>query len=191
MSRDKTTETARQGTTSGGTGIGDGSVQHAKPGPSKTGTSNNPQPGTAPASPRPAVHRSLAVAGAVATAVVLWLVGFGLLGLTPEVGAAGQVQEVTLASTVAVPLLAGLAAWGLLALLERRGAKGLRVWRISGWVFLAVSLLGPLGLGADGGTLALLLLMHVSVGAVLLLGLPVPRRDAPAYSVKNRDGKLS
>ncbi|MBP2411435.1 two-component system response regulator DesR [Arthrobacter stackebrandtii] len=90
------------------------------------------------ASPRPATRRSLAVAGAVGSAVVLWLVGFGLLGLDPEVGSAGQVQEVNLASTVAVPLLAGLAAWGLLALLERRGAKGVRAWRIIGTVFLAV-----------------------------------------------------
>ncbi len=186
MSREKTTaqdQTPRRQTAQGPSARGHAAGD--RPAPAAA------QPGAVTASPRPATRRSLAVAGAVGSAVVLWLAGFGLLGLDPEVGSAGQVQEVNLASTVAVPLLAGLAAWGLLALLERRGAKGVRAWRIIGTVFLAVSLLGPLGLGTGAGTLVVLLLMHLSVGAVLLLGLPVPRKHAAAYSVKNRGGELS
>ena len=150
-------------------------------GPGFRGTPAQPNP----AQPNPARRRSLAVAGAVGAAVVLWIVGFALLGLAPVVGAGDQEQQVTLASAAVVPLLAGAAAWGLLALLERRTARALRIWRITGWTFLAVSLLGPLGLALAPGTLAVLVAMHVAVGTILMLGLPVPHAASAAYSGKN------
>ncbi|MGP9500776.1 DUF6069 family protein [Specibacter sp. AOP5-B1-6] len=141
--------------------------------------------------PGPATRRSAAVAAGVLAAVVLWLVAVPILGLDLVVGAGAQTQQVTLASVIAVPLLAGAAAWGLLAMLERRTEKALKFWRIIGWTFLAVSLLGPLGMGAAAGTLTVLALMHVFVGTILMLGLPLRRPGAPAYSGGNPDEDLS
>lgn len=140
---------------------------------------------------KPAGHRSLAVAAAVLAAVVLWLVAVPVLGLDLLVGSDAQAQQVSLAAVVVVSLLAGAAAWGLLAILERRTVKAVKSWRIAGWTFLAVSLLGPLGMGAAAGTLTVLLLMHGSVGTILMLGLPLRRPGAPAYSGGNPDEDLS
>lgn len=128
-----------------------------------TSSTSRPNPANYPGS---ATRRSLAVAAAVLAAVVLWLVAVPVLGLDLAVGAGAQAQQVTLALVVVVPLLAGAAAWGLLAVLERRTVQAVTVWRIIGWTFLAVSLLGPLGMGAAAGTLTVLLL-HVSVGTIL------------------------
>lgn len=150
-----------------------------------------PRPTAAGQPAKPARHRSLAVAAAVLAAVVLWLVAVPVLGLDLLVGSDAQAQQVSLAAVVVVPLLAGAAAWGLLAILERRTVKAVKSWRIAGWTFLAVSLLGPLGMGAAAGTLTVLLLMHGSVGTILMLGLPLRRPGAPAYSGGNPDEDLS
>lgn len=168
-------------------------------GPARTDTSGSSRPGqssrpikaklptAAGQHAKPVTRRSLTVAAAVLAAVVLWLVAVPGLGLDLVVGAGAQAQQVTLVSVIAAPLLAGAVAWVLLAVLERRTVKAVKIWRITGWTFLAVSLLGPLGMGAAAGTLTVLLLMHGSVGTILMLGLPLRRTGAPAYSGGNPD----
>ncbi len=111
MLRNKATKKDRQGSAPDGARGAGGSVPRANTKQANTKQANTAQPGAATASPRPAVRRSLAVAGSVAIAVVLWLVGFGLLGLDPDVGSAGQVQEVTLASTVEALTLTRERGW--------------------------------------------------------------------------------
>ncbi|MBQ0993059.1 hypothetical protein KBX08_23580 [Micromonospora sp. H61] len=71
--------------------------------------------------------------------------------------------------------VAALAGWALLAVLERRTNRS-RVW----WTSIAVAVLllslvvGPPS-GVGGGAKATLALLHLSVGVILILGLPRSR----------------
>ncbi|UUT36658.1 DUF6069 family protein [Microbacterium elymi] len=123
------------------------------------------------------MRRSAALVGAAILALIVWLIAVPVLGLTPEVGAGATAQTIGPLAIVIVPLLAGGVAWALLAGLERMSRRGRRTWQIIGWAVLAVSLLGPLLMGATGGVLVALLIMHVLVGATLILGLA---QTAPA-----------
>jgi hypothetical protein len=125
---------------------------------------------TAVQAPSRAGVRWLAVAGAVLGAVVVWLIAVPLGGVdlvaTP-VG--GQAVPVTIATVLAGSLGAGLAGLGLLTVLQRRSANGLRNWTIVAAVVLAGSLVSPLG-GATAGVKVALVAMHLVVGAVLITG---------------------
>ncbi len=71
-----------------------------------------------------------------------------------------------------VALLASLMGWGLLAALERFGARRARaIWTGVAAAVLAVSFLPFTGDGMDGGTRLSLALMHLAVAAVLIPGL--------------------
>lgn len=111
------------------------------------------------------------VAAAVSVAVLL--VGTAL-GVDPAVRAATGTQTVGLAAVIVATLVVGYAGWGVRALLGRllsrrpRGGEG--AWLVTCGVVLLVSLLGPLG-GVTPGAVALLVVEHVAVGAVLALGL--------------------
>jgi hypothetical protein len=76
---------------------------------------------------------------------------------------------------VVTALVAGLAAWGLLALLERTVSRPARTYRIIALTVLAISLAGPLGSGVDTSSRLVLLGMHLTVGAALIIGLPCRR----------------
>ena len=76
---------------------------------------------------------------------------------------------------VAAALIAGPAAWGLLALLERTLRHPARTFRIIALITLALSLVGPLGSGADTSSRLVLLAMHLTIGAALITGLPYRR----------------
>nr|WP_274637047.1 DUF6069 family protein [Microbacterium bovistercoris] len=117
------------------------------------------------------LRRSGALVGAAILALIVWLIAVPVLGLTLEVGAGATAQTIGPLAIVIVPLLAGGAAWALLAGLERMSHRGRRTWQIIGWAVLAVSLLGPVLMGATGGVLVALLIMHLVVGVTLVLGL--------------------
>ncbi|MEU8298851.1 DUF6069 family protein [Micromonospora sp. NPDC048909] len=116
---------------------------------------------------------TLVAASAVALAV--WAITVPVAGLDLTVGSGPTAQTVGPAAVAVVPLLVGGAAWGLLAFLARSFRNGLRAWRITAWVVLALSLLGPASSGASGAVLASLSAMHIAVGTVLIFGLaPTP-----------------
>ncbi|MEV4760572.1 DUF6069 family protein [Micromonospora sp. NPDC049559] len=134
-----------------------------------------------PAVRRPRVRRAVTLAVAALAGLVVWVVGVPLAGVELTVGSGASAQSVGPASVLVTPLLVGGVGWALLAFLESRSARGRRIWRIIAWTVLAVSLLGPVGMGAGGGVLVTLLAMHLVVGVTLIFGL------APATADPSRD----
>jgi Family of unknown function (DUF6069) len=121
-------------------------------------------------------RRASTVAAAVLAAVIVWLVAVPVAGLELRVLLGGAIQEVGIGSVVTVSLLATLIGWGLLALLERLlPARARTAWTAIAGSVLVLSLAGPLTGGTTPAVAATLALMHLAVGAVMILGL---RRSA-------------
>ena len=114
--------------------------------------------------------RWLSVVGAVVGAVLVWLIAVPVAGVdlvaTPLGGAT---MHVTVVAVLVSSLLVGLAGLGLLTLLERRSANGLRTWTIVAAIVLVLSLGSPMG-GETLGAKLSLAAMHLVVGAVLITG---------------------
>lgn len=121
--------------------------------------------------------RILTLATATVAGLAVWLVSAPLLGIDLTVGAPPAAQTVTAVSVIIAAIVPGAIAWALPALLEHVSPRGRRIWLILGWAVLAVSLLGPVSMGAAGATLVSLLAMHLVVGVTLIVGLTRPRRD--------------
>lgn len=119
---------------------------------------------------------------AVAAGLAVWLVSDPLAGIDLTVGAGETARTVDAASIIVAAVIAGGAGWALLAFLERRLPRGRRVWRITAWSVLALSLLGPVLTGARGGALACLIVMHIAVGTTLVLGLAPQAEEDGAVS---------
>jgi hypothetical protein len=116
--------------------------------------------------------RALTVVGEATGALLLWAVNDPWAGLDLVVRQGDTTRQIGPAAVVVTALLAGLAAWGLLALLERTVRRPARTFRIIALVVLAISLAGPLGSGVDTSSRLVLLGMHLTVGAALIIGLP-------------------
>ncbi|MEV4199878.1 DUF6069 family protein [Micromonospora globbae] len=117
------------------------------------------------------VRRSAVTAGAVVLAVaeyatVRWGAGIDLAART---GASTRAVSVTAVAVAAA--LAALAGWGLLALLERVTTRARALWTTIAVVVLLISLVGALG-GVGAGAVATFVLLHLTVGVVLIVGLP-------------------
>ena len=119
--------------------------------------------------------RACTVLAGAALAMAVWAIAAPILGIDLVAGSGAAAQPVSVAAS---SLLLGGAAWALLALLERMGERGVRIWQVTGWLVLALSLAGPLLMGGAWPVLATLLLMHVVVGVTLMLGLAHSRRLA-------------
>ena len=121
----------------------------------------------------------LVAVGAAGAAAVGWAAARAA-GIDLVVMQGSGTTHVSLASAVAVALVAGIAGAVLLRLLERRATWGLRVWTaVAGAVWL-VSLTGPFGALTLSAGLVLAGL-HCGVGAVVFFGLRyahAPRRNA-------------
>lgn len=139
--------------------------------PSAAGSVPAARPATTRAHVR--TRRLAAIVTAAAAAAVVWTVAGPLTGvrLQAHVGAHGPAQQIGLASVIAVSLLAGLAAWGLLAVIEVRGAHPRRAWTTIAVSVLVVSLLGPLSSRGGAATIAALACLHLAAGGVLILAL--------------------
>ncbi|MEJ3742556.1 DUF6069 family protein [Actinomycetes bacterium KLBMP 9797] len=116
--------------------------------------------------------RAITVAAAAAGALLQWAVNDPWAGLDLAVRQGDGVQHVGPAAVAVTALIAGLAAWGLLALLERTIRRPVLTYRISASIVLILSLAGPLGSGVDTSSRLVLLGMHLTVGAALIIGLP-------------------
>lgn len=90
----------------------------------------------------------------------------------------------TPASVVVAAVVPGAIAWALLAVLERFLRRGRILWLVVGWMVLALSLLGPISMGASGAVLLSLLAMHLAVGMTLLIGLSRPRDGRSARGTR-------
>lgn len=118
-------------------------------------------------------QRVLTVAAAAVAAVLAWLIAVPIVGIDLLVRpGGGAAQQVGLGSVVAVSLLASLLGWGLLALLERLvSRRALTAWTVVAVVVLMLSLSGPLTAATNAAVAIALVLMHLVVGAVLIMGL--------------------
>ncbi|MFI6810132.1 DUF6069 family protein [Streptomyces luteogriseus] len=104
--------------------------------------------------------------------VLVWVVADPLLGHRLRIADGEQTLDIGAAPVAVVALFASLSSWGLLAALERFGARRARaIWAWVAGAVLAVSFLPFLGDGMDGGTRVSLALMHLAVAAVLIPGL--------------------
>ncbi|MCG5460507.1 DUF6069 family protein [Micromonospora sp. NPDC053740] len=121
--------------------------------------------------------RAAVVAGATVVAVVEFALLNSAAGVDLAVRSANSTRQITVAAVIVATVVAALAGWALLAVLERRTNRS-RVW----WTSIAVIVLllslvvGPPS-GVGGGAKATLALLHLSVGVILILGLP---RSRPA-----------
>jgi hypothetical protein len=113
---------------------------------------------------------------AMLAASVIWTCAT-IGGMHLEVHSGSGTSEVSLVAVVVTAMLATILAASLLRLLQRRTARGLKVWTITAVVVWALSFLGPLS-ATTPGTGAVLASMHLVVGAVIVLGLR--RLSAPA-----------
>ncbi|MFE9917009.1 DUF6069 family protein [Micromonospora sp. NPDC005553] len=121
--------------------------------------------------------RAAVTAGAIVVAVVEFALLRSAAGVDLAVRSANSTRQITVAAVIVATAVAALAGWALLAVLERRTNRS-RVW----WTSIAVAVLllslvlGPPS-GVGGGAKATLALLHVSVGVILILGLPRSRPD--------------
>ncbi|MGW7295567.1 DUF6069 family protein [Streptomyces xiamenensis] len=136
-------------------------------------TDAHPTPASArtPAAARtgPWKPRALAVAAAGLSTALIWIIanaGGAALAVLPSDG--GDPLTITLPRSIALGALGAALGWGLLALLERRTARALRIWTVVALSVLAASFLPLLFLDASGGTKATLALMHTAVAAVAI-----------------------
>lgn len=147
-----TTDPAASATTSaaGGSG-GPGRTRAAAPGPRRA---------------------LLALLVAVVAALLVWVVAALLLRVPLEVAQGGQSMTIGAGSVVLATLVAGLVGWGVSALLSRvAGSRAPLVWVVLAVLGTVLSLVGPLTSGAAASTVAVLVLFHLVVAAVLVPGL--------------------
>jgi hypothetical protein len=125
---------------------------------------------TAHATPR--VQRLLSVAGAVVAAAAVWIVSVPLLGtqLVIRFGS-GAPQTIGIDYVLGASVITSLLGWGLLALLERRSARGRTIWTAVAVVALVASLSLPLIAGVSTSAKVTLIVMHLAVAAILIPGL--------------------
>ncbi|MEU8263690.1 DUF6069 family protein [Micromonospora sp. NPDC048999] len=116
--------------------------------------------------------RAITIAGAAAGALLQWVVADPWAGIDLAVRQGDTTQHIGPAAVVVAALIAGLAAWGLLALLERTVRRPARTFRIIALIVLVLSLVGPLASGVGISSRLVLLGMHLTVGAALIIGLP-------------------
>jgi len=113
--------------------------------------------------------RALCVAGGALAAALAWIVEVPLLGIHLNFRfGAGHTQTIAIGQVIGVAVAAGLLGWLLLALVERRTRHARRLWVIIALAALAASLSLPLGAATTGSAAAGLIVMHVTVGAVVV-----------------------
>ena len=131
--------------------------------------------------------RPLAVALGVLAALAVWGLSelvFGIDVRRPAFGT-GVPQDLTAGPIVVASMVAGLAAWPALAVLERLTRHARAAWVTLATLVLVASLGAPLsGRGIDEQSRLVLTLLHLTVGALLIVLLA--RTSPPARSVTLR-----
>jgi hypothetical protein len=115
---------------------------------------------------------ALAVLAATLAAVLVWFVAVPLGGADVRVTQGGSEIGVGVGAVLATATVAGLLGWALLGVLSRTVGRPVTVWRAVAVVALVLSLGGPLSSGAGAASVAVLVVLHVAVAAVLVPLLP-------------------
>ena len=116
--------------------------------------------------------RLLVCLSAAAAATVVYLIAVTALGVdvqVPESPGSTVKDTLPVAAVVMMGLLSSFAGWAALAVLERLTAKAVTIWTVLALVVLAGSL--PYMPGYTVGERLVLGAMHLSLGAVLIVGL--------------------
>ncbi len=117
--------------------------------------------------------RVLTTVVGVLSALVIWAIaeyGFDLDLHSPAFNG-GDPADVGAVQVVGAALVGSLAGWALLALLEHVTSRAVSWWVVVAIIGLLVSLGGPLGgSGITASNRWTLALMHVVVGAVVIIG---------------------
>jgi hypothetical protein len=123
------------------------------------------------------LRRAAVAAGAILLAVAEFTLLRSAAGVDLAVTSGDSTRPITVGAVVVAAAVAALAGWALLAAVERLTNRP-RVWwtSIAVVVLLLSLLLGPPS-GVGGGATATLALLHLSVGVVLILGLPSSRPE--------------
>ena len=113
--------------------------------------------------------RALCTAGGALAAALAWIVEVPVLGLhlTVRFGA-GHTQTIAIGQVIGVTVAASLLGWLLLTLLERRTPRARLRWTTIALAALAASLTLPLAAGTTTSAVAGLIVMHLTVGAVVI-----------------------
>ena len=131
--------------------------------------------------------RPIAVGLGVLAALAVWGISelvFGVDVRQPAFGP-GVPQDLTAGPLVVASLVAGLAAWLALAVLERLTRHARAAWVALATLVLAASLGAPLSRrGIDEQSRLVLMLLHLTVGTLLIVLLP--RTSQPASSTTPR-----
>jgi hypothetical protein len=116
--------------------------------------------------------RALCIAGGAAAAAIAWAIEVPLLGVRLSVRfGAMHPQTVSAGQVIGAAAVAGLIGWLLLTLLERRTPRARTVWTVTALLVLALSLLLPLTAGTTAAAVTGLIVLHLTVGAVVIPGL--------------------
>ena len=113
--------------------------------------------------------RALCAAGGALAAALAWIVEVPLLGihLTVRFGP-GHIQTIAVGQVLGVTVAASLLGWLLLALLERRTPHARLLWTTIALAALAASLALPVAFATTSSAAIGLVVMHVTVGAVVI-----------------------
>jgi hypothetical protein len=130
----------------------------------------------------PVRTRALAVLATVAVGALIWLVAHAVLDIdlrVPDGPGSTTTTELALPAVLIGTAVVSLLGWALLAVLERvTAARARGLWTGAALLVLVLSLFAPLfGEGLGVGNRVTLVLLHLSVGAILV---PAFRRDARA-----------
>jgi hypothetical protein len=126
---------------------------------------------TAPAVPdiKQARARALCAAAGALAAALAWIVEVPVLGLHLNFRfGAGHTQTIAIGQVIGVTVAASLLGWLLLTLLERRTPHARLLWTTIALAALAVSLALPLAAATTTSAVAGLVVLHVTVGAVVI-----------------------
>lgn len=115
------------------------------------------------------------VALTVGMAALVWAI-LRMIGVDLEVTWGPTTRQVDIVSVVLSSLVMAFLAWAFLAQLERRTANPLRMYTIVASIVLVLSLPSPLVQAITWSDGLGLVLLHLTVGAVLIPGL---RRTGP------------
>lgn len=132
--------------------------------------------------PGPVRTRALAVVAAVVADVLIWLIAHSVLDIDlriPDGPGATTTSELYLPAVLIGSAVIALLGWGLLALLERVASGRARaLWTGIASAVLVLSLFAPVfGAGLTAGNKITLVLLHLTVGAILI---PAFRRGPAA-----------
>ena len=122
--------------------------------------------------------RVLSVAGGVLAAALAWIVEVPLLGIHLNFSfSTGHIQTIAVGQVIGVTAAASLLGWLLLVLLERRTARARLLWTTLAAAALAASLALPLAVATTTSAAAGLIVMHLTVGAVVIPALAHTARE--------------